>query len=338
MNQSIHNRQRWAKRIFNIAIVVVAYGYLIYKLSTFDDYTTLAHSLSTATPWQWWCLILAIALFPLNIFFDAWKWQYLLRKVEPMTLSEAQRQTYFGFVGAFLTPGRLGDYPTRVTLLKDKKNAITAIALGFVGTFALSSLQIIAGMPAAMHTLSSDTFSLPWYAYLISLFFIGGFVFSPMIARQLRKREIKKESLRITVDALADFHLPQLLVVFAMSALRYVVYCAQMWLVMIFCGISLSPVDMMLAICTYYLLVTVTPSVPVADAAVRGSWAIVVFSKYTTNEPAIALSAIIVWILNTILPMIVGTMVKKNNHSTPQSPDSATPQPSTPQPVTSQPS
>ena len=78
---------------------------------------------------------------------------------------------------------------------------------------------------------------------------------------------------------------------------------------MSFCGIVHSPLEALIAIPSYYLLVTVTPSVPIADAAVRGSWSVIIFSLFTQNIAAIAIAAILLWILNTILPMIVGTLI-----------------------------
>ena len=80
---------------------------------------------------------------------------------------------------------------------------------------------------------------------------------------------------------------------------------------MVFCGINLSPLQALVAITAYYLLVTVTPSVPIADAAVRGSWSIIIFGAFTDNIAGVAIAAILLWVLNSILPMIVGTFEKK---------------------------
>ena len=49
----------------------------------------------------------------------------------------------------------------------------------------------------------------------------------------------------------------------------------------------------------YYLLVTITPNVPIAEVGVRGAWAIVVFG--TMNA---ALAGVLLWIINTLLPCL----------------------------------
>jgi hypothetical protein len=98
-----------------------------------------------------------------------------------------------------------------------------------------------------------------------------------------------------------------------LSALRYAVYCVQMILILRFCGVDLSIGTMLTDILAYYMLVSVTPSMPVADVGIRGSWAIVVFSQHTANIPAIAMASILLWVVNAMMPMIVGTMIRKTN-------------------------
>ncbi|MBR1381740.1 MAG: hypothetical protein IJ554_04630, partial [Paludibacteraceae bacterium] len=50
----------------------------------------------------------------------------------------------------------------------------------------------------------------------------------------------------------------------------------------------------------YYLLVTITPNVPIAEVGVRGAWAIVVFG--TANA---ALAGVLLWGINTLLPCLI---------------------------------
>ena len=56
----------------------------------------------------------------------------------------------------------------------------------------------------------------------------------------------------------------------------------------------------------YYLLVTVTPNVPIVEVGVRGAWAVVVFG--TMNA---ALAGVILWAINTLLPCIAWFFIRK---------------------------
>ena len=92
------------KRILNIILIVLAYGYLGYKIVTYDNYAGLAEQFSSAGLWQWLCFAGCVLLFPVNKLCEAWKWRYLVRGIEPMSLWEAQRQVYYGTIAGFVTP------------------------------------------------------------------------------------------------------------------------------------------------------------------------------------------------------------------------------------------
>ena len=99
------------------------------------------------------------------------------------------------------------------------------------------------------------------------------------------------------------------------SLLRYMVWAVQLTLVLRFCGVVLTPVQLLLTIPTYYLLLGVVPSVPVADIAVRGSLSIVVFGVFSPNTAGIAVAITVIWVINTLLPMVVGTVVGTGNNT-----------------------
>mgnify|MGYP003289088487 FL=1 len=90
-------------RIFNTLLILAAYGYLAYRLIIFDDYTSFIAAFRNNIS-LWFILIAILLLMPVNVVAEAGKWRLLLRKTEPMTIWGAQRQVYYGYVGAFITP------------------------------------------------------------------------------------------------------------------------------------------------------------------------------------------------------------------------------------------
>jgi D-alanyl-lipoteichoic acid acyltransferase DltB (MBOAT superfamily) len=58
----------------------------------------------------------------------------------------------------------------------------------------------------------------------------------------------------------------------------------------------------------YYLLVTITPNVPIAEVGVRGAWAIVVFGSMNA-----ALAGVLLWVINTLLPCLGWFFFRKKN-------------------------
>ncbi len=308
-------------------IVVAAYVYLVYRLIIFDDYATCIDYFRTIGTLPIIYIVLAFALFPLNILFESLKWRVLLRDIEPdMTIAEAQRQTYYGFVGAFITPSRLGDYPTRALLLTNKAHWLSAIALGFVGSLLLMLVILVIGLPAMMELfigkqlmVQSNTLGEWHYAWamvaFIFLLILAGCL--PQMSRWIERRfHFRKQQTQQMIHALSQLKAAQLLTATGWTILRYLTFCLQLLLVLIACDVNLSlttnPLPLLLAIPTYYLLVTLTPSLPIADVAIKGSWAIIIFSALGANVASITVVTILVWLINTISPMLIGTLVKRS--------------------------
>jgi hypothetical protein len=56
----------------------------------------------------------------------------------------------------------------------------------------------------------------------------------------------------------------------------------------------------------YYLLVTITPNVPIAEVGVRGFWAMALFGTMNAT-----LAGVLLWAINTLLPCGVWFFIKK---------------------------
>jgi hypothetical protein len=96
---------------------------------------------------------------------------------------------------------------------------------------------------------------------------------------------------------------------FGQSVVRLLCWCVQLGLVLWalnaveggMCNVEGAQIlDLMLLTPVYYLLVTITPNVPIAEVGVRGAWAIAVFG--TMNA---ALAGVLLWGINTLLPCVV---------------------------------
>lgn len=314
MTDNRHTDTIW--QALRYAFIAAAYAYLVCLLVQYDDYAALGERLRTAY-WQYIYLLVALLLVPLNIFFEAGKWRQLLSHIEPMSYTTAQRQTYFGFVGAFLTPARLGDYPARVTQLKHREHWLSAVALGFIGTLALDFVIIFIGLPAGLFFGQAQGWfgqenTCTWLASAVSITLLFLLILLyPYIARRLERRQWRSEKTKAMLRQLGTFSHRSFLLTVGWSLLRYLTFALQLYLVLSFCGIPLGVKAALTCIPAYYLLITLTPSLTIADPAIRSSWAVLVFSTCTPDTPAIAVAAVIVWTMNTVIPMIVGTFLSK---------------------------
>lgn len=291
-----------------VVLTLCAYGYLVYRLVCFEGYAAWGEQLASAGIGQYVCLAVCVALFPLNIFLEACKWRYLMRKIEPMTLRGAQRQVYYGTVGAFVTPYRAGDYPARVMMMRDKSRWASAIGMALVGSVALTMVIVLAGLPAAWSIFSNGDWGEQWTVWVAISISLAIGAALPWCMQRLSKRDWKNEKIRVLADELGEMGYGAFMRTMGWSALRYVCFGVQLYLSLRFCGAELPPAEAIKAIALYYLLVTITPNIPAADLGIRSSWAVWVFGQWGVSAPACAMCAGVMWICNTVLPMIVGSL------------------------------
>lgn len=289
--------------------MVGAYAYLLYQLIIFNDYAALWQQFTGAHTWQHLSLLVCFALFPLNIWLEARKWQCLMRGVEPMSMREAQRQVYFGIVGGFVTPYRAGDYPARVMLLRDKNHRLSGITMALAGSISLTTVIILAGLPSLCIFFAGDTLRPLWTVFFAAFLCVFFLALLPWLIRLLSRIDWRKPKLKELLQQLASMSYATLLRVLWLSFLRYLCFSLQMALALCFCGADMSLSDMFIALPLYYLLVTLTPNLPAADLGIRGGWAVFVFPHWGCTPPAAAMATICMWLINTLAPLLLATLI-----------------------------
>lgn len=271
--------------IIEWAVALTACAFLVWKLATYDDYASLWATLR-AMGWQQWLAIgVCVALMPLNMSLEAWRWKTLI----PMSWREANRQVYYSKLAGLITPWRLGEYPSRA-LLRDEW--AQTLSMGAVGSATMTAAIVLAGVialafsPAVLAYLGNSYL----YALLAVVVVLGAlFLLMPKLLRKWAEvnQYLILRSIGQSLVRLACWCIQLALVLFALSAIS----CQPS-------VVSLLPI--------YYLLVTITPNVPIVEAGARGAWAIVVFG--TMNA---ALAGVLLWAINTLLPCLIWPFLRK---------------------------
>ena len=308
--------------IIEWAVALAACAFLGYKLVTFEDYPALWESLRGMAWQHYLALGLCVALMPVNMAIEAWRWKTLWNEGvkeltnervngltnerltnERLTFKEAQRQVYYSKLAGLITPWRLGEYPARGVLMGERMNELTneriwprVLSMGAVGSATMTAAIVIAGVVAlafspAIRTQLGDSYLYALAAVILLLAI--AFAFAP--------KALKKY---------AEVN-PQLLFrSLAQSLVRLLCWCLQLalvlWALGAVTGDGLRVMGYGLPI--YYLLVTITPNVPIAEVGVRGAWAIVVFGSMNA-----ALAGVLLWVINTLLPCLGWFFFRKKN-------------------------
>ena len=105
-----------------------------------------------------------------------------------------------------------------------------------------------------------------------------------------------------------DVNYGTLCIGFGISVLRLACWCVQLALILFaLCNFQLSTFNFQL-LPIYYLLISVTPNVPVVEAGVRGAWAMFLFGSVNA-----ALAGVLIWMINTLLPCLCWLFIRKRS-------------------------
>ena len=289
----------------------MAYGYLAYKLITYDNYQSFFHCFTNAKAHQWFCLGVCLILMPLNFLVESWKWSYLVNTIHPLSLKTSCRSVLIGQIGAFPTPNRLGEYPARVILFPENVR-LSAVALGFTGSLVQTLVIGVFGLFGALlfiYIPNSSILSLRYYLYFVGaclLLLILFLIYLPKLVGRYRFLK-NKDWLQSFKASIASASLSQLFSLSAICFLRYFIFSCQFYLMLQFCDVQLTPLQALAGIPLMYLFITITPSFFFSDLAVRCSYAIFIFSFFSVNTPGIAVASMLLWILNSSILMLIGS-------------------------------
>lgn len=319
--------KRQIYRIIEWSVAIAACGYLIWRLATYEDYASLTASLRAMGWKEWGALVLCVALMPVNMAIEAWRWktlwngEWLMVNGEGISFYEAQRQVYYSKLAGLITPWRLGEYPSRAILMaqemhnsqctiqnaqftihnsqctiqnasesKDSSVWPKVLSMGVVGSATMTFAIVLAGAGAiALGALSLEIGN--WKLENEYIYLVGAVMVLLVVGLALAPRLLKRWA---TVSH------GLILKSVGQSLVRLVCWCVQLALVLWALGAFSFQPSAISSLFIYYLLVTITPNVPIAEVGVRGAWAIVVFG--TANA---ALAGVILWAINTLLPCLI---------------------------------
>ena len=337
------------KQIIHIiewVVALAACGYLVWRLATYDDYVSLFAELREMDIAQWGALVASVLLMPVNMTIEAWRWRTLMNEGESrvesqesrvesqesrvesqevMGWGEAHRQVYYSKLAGLITPWRLGEYPARGLLMQKESLSqeieqvssktlwIKVLTMGAVGSATMTIAIVIGGLIGLLIVGSPVDLGNNYIIILLGVL-IGAIV---LIAAGWKIRTVLLSSYsspsahrRLTVGIICKNILQ--------SIVRLLCWCVQLGLLLYaldgltgltalteITGITaLTGLTALTAI--YYLLVTITPNVPIAEIGVRGAWAIAVF-----GTPQAAIAAVVLWVINTLLPCATWFFLRK---------------------------
>lgn len=258
-----------------------------------------------------WIVFLALFLMPVNWFLETKKWTLLVHHIEEVPFFLALKGVFAGVALSLFTPNRVGEFGGRILVVKPENNVKTVVAT-LVGS--LSQLVVLLSMGSigliGFIYLHLQMDAIAFYGFIFLTFVMNLMLFMSYFNVDLAIPLVKKiPYLKNRVHhilVLNQYATKELFTVLGLSFARYLTYSMQYFLLIWFFGIDVTFIQSMLTISAIFLLQTSIPLPPIMGLLARGEIAWYVWGFYTANEIAILSSTFGLWLINVILPGLVG--------------------------------
>ena len=257
------------------------------------------------------CFAICLLLIPINWGIEAYKWKLITAPIQWVSYKTATKSVYSGVCLGNLAPGRATEFLAKIIFFKiENRPKITV--LHFVGGMFQLSITIISGFIALLFMFKNFGGDSAWMTYTTSTI---GVVLLTLLTLSIYKindvlnfisKKISKESQ--VEDFNYKFTSGTLFKLFGFSTLRYsVFFCQFILLIFLFHrGISFAIFP---EVALYFLITTTIPMISVLEAAIRAAVALVVFKDSGISNSALALSSLLIWLVNIIVPSIFGYII-----------------------------
>lgn len=291
-----------------VLLLLLTFGFIFYKLFYAYHLETLIRDFTFSwSPMKSVMLASATLLMCMNWMLEAGKWQLLINKKEPVDYRMALRAVLSGVALSIITPNQVGDFAGRVLHLKqlDKikgalvtvightAQVIMTIAFGLFGfTWLLHAQGHLSTELAALIYVASSVLIITALILFTHIHLIGRIAVFPKLVPYLQ--------------VFSGYTRGELGIVLLYALLRYLIFIFQYLLLLRVFGVVLTPVQSLCCIIGTLFAQSFVPSFILVEIGMRGASALFFFSLYSSHVTGILLSAYSLWIINLMLPALLG--------------------------------
>lgn len=297
---------RKAKQLLVAIIKVLIVGGAFYFI-----YDRLAHN--EKLDWQRFTglldnqhayLILSLLFFLtfLNRFLEIVKWKNLVSVLHPISMARSAKEVLAAVTVALFTPNGIGEYAAKAMYYK-KAEAGEIVFLNLI----CNGIQLIIAVVAGLAGLFFFNYSYPAVSGSLALAILGGLVLVVIVLASARRITIKGYSLQKLGKKISTIpkavHRKNMI----LAVLRYLTIVHQYYMLFILFDVELPYLILAATISATYFLGSSLPSFQFLDFAVKGSVAVFFFGILGVNEWVVVFTATLIWLLNTVLPVAIGS-------------------------------
>ena len=255
-----------------------------------------------------------------NYGLEACKWQQLLKPLEKISFLRAFKSVLAGSSITMLTPNRMGEYGGRIMYVKEP-NRLRAISLTILGSISQLLVTMLMGTlgllvlrfySPALHGLHfipailANTLLLT--CSFVSVFFLLFYLRIGWLIHLMEKIKWLAKPLKY-VRLLDQFSGKQLLRILFLSLIRYGTFILQYMLLLSIMEVEISYWLSFWLLTIFYLIMVMAPSIGFTELPLRATASVEIFKLYSPNILGIQAAALGIWLINLVLPAIIGSIL-----------------------------
>nr|WP_205958005.1 lysylphosphatidylglycerol synthase domain-containing protein [Flavivirga algicola] len=251
-------------------------------------------------------ILLLLFLTFFNWFFEILKWQTLVVPIKKISFKNAFEQSLGSLTASLFTPNRIGEYGAKaIYYTSNYRKRILLINL--LGNMMQMLVTTVFGVIGLYFFISKYSINVNYYKFVQCL--LIGILIIILIGYGLQKTKftIKGFSLEKIKHFILGFPKKSSVIALFLSILRYLIFSFQFYLLLWLFGSDITYINTMVIITSMYLLASIIPSIFIFDVIIKGSVAIYLFGILGINEITVLSTITIMWLLNFVLPSILGS-------------------------------
>jgi uncharacterized membrane protein YbhN (UPF0104 family) len=264
-----------------------------------------------------WNLVAVVILMVVNWSIEAVKWKIAVRSVQQVSFLKAFRAILSGVSFSVSMPNRVGEYLGRV-LYMDEGNRLKTISITIVASISQLMITLVMGCTGwlFMQNVIEEKQLVSSIWYRVILFGMMGativltlFYFRLSWIIKWVDRLPGNSRFAYLVKALEDFNATLLLRLLSLSALRFIIFIAQYYLLFPLFGADISWWQVFWAMSVSFVVMAALPSITLLEPVQRGTVMVVIVKLFCPDTIGIGFTAIGIWFINLIVPAATGSLL-----------------------------
>ncbi|HRO68890.1 MAG TPA: lysylphosphatidylglycerol synthase transmembrane domain-containing protein [Chitinophagaceae bacterium] len=320
LNSDQNKKLRRFVNIFLGPALFIWLSYSVYRQirSQPDLETSWQHIRQSFNSGMWWNLAAVFVLMLANWSLETAKWKLAIERIQKIGFFTAFKAVVSGVSFSVTTPNRVGEYLGRV-LYMEEGNRLKAISLTITCSLSQLIVTLIMGFIGLIimrpviengELVSSFWYDIILYGVAAVTLILTLFYFRLSFLVRWVDRLPGSRRYAWLIETLENFNATLLLQIMSLSALRFVVFIVQYYLLFKLFDVEVSLWESWWVISISFLVMAVIPTIALfTDLGLRGKVSLMLLGLFSQNSLGISLTAVSIWFINLIIPALAGSIL-----------------------------